>query len=377
MTARYLNIEAKERQDGALLASLNDFTVSDGEIVEIGQVLSKPNVSLYCFADDTKRAIFVELPVEVNLATVPFIFQTQYDMAQRLIAVPYTSFREFAHSLPTVEHLIMIYSSARSGTTLLSHIFNELDRVMSLSEPDVISQFLHLRGNDHSRDSELRELFDCTVRMLFKPNPYKIPKTYAIKGRMEMVRVMDIFTATIPHAKNLYLYRDAVGFVRSFYRVLKQMPLPHEITLAQAIAQFNRLYHYDLTPNTACLDPDSEMISFIQYLTFQWVAGIEWYMEQARNIPTLAVRYADLNENREKTLEAIFAYCDLPVEQVARTLVAYERDSQAGTFMARENPKEGNKLQLTETQLAEMNRILARHPIIQQSDFIAPNTLRI
>src|SRR5690606_31157399 len=87
---------------------------------------------------------------------------------------------------------------------------------------DVITQFLHLREADHSRDAELRELADCTVRMLFKPNAFKTPTTYALKFRSEPLRVMDLFQGAFPHAKNLYLYRDAEGFVRSFYRLFRR-----------------------------------------------------------------------------------------------------------------------------------------------------------
>jgi hypothetical protein len=43
----------------------------------------------------------------------------------------------------------------------------------------------------------------------------------------------------------------------------------------------------------------------------------------------------------------------------------------------REKPPTRVRLQLTDEQKQEMNRILARHPVIQQSDFIAPNTLRV
>src|SRR5688572_14779246 len=117
MTARYLNIETRERQNAGFIASLKDFTVSDGEIVDTGIILN-PNISLYCFDDENKRAIFVELPPDVNLTSVPFVYSTQYEQARRLIAVSYDSFRTLAQTLPPVEHLIMMYISGRSGSTL-------------------------------------------------------------------------------------------------------------------------------------------------------------------------------------------------------------------------------------------------------------------
>src|SRR5687768_7975825 len=105
MTARYLNIEAHNRQDLGLIASLKDFTVSEGEPIAADIVLKNSNVSLYCFDDAAKEAIFVELPPDVNLVTVPFVYLAQYEQAQRLIAVPYDEFRALAQTLPPVEHL--------------------------------------------------------------------------------------------------------------------------------------------------------------------------------------------------------------------------------------------------------------------------------
>jgi hypothetical protein len=378
MTARYLNIEAKERQDLGLIASLKDFTVSEGEPVAADIILKNPYTSLYCFDDEHKQAIFVELPPDVNIATVPFVYLAQYEQAQRLIAVPYDEFHALALTLPPVEHLIMMYISGRSGSTLLHHIFNEVDSIMSLSEPDVITQFVHLRGDDHSRDAELRELFDDTVRMLFKPTPYKTPKTYILKYRIETIRAMDLFYAAIPHTKNLYLYREAEGFVRSFYRLFSGFDFPAYRPVAETIEHFKLLFNYNIVPQCAYLDPNSDPISTVQWLTLWWIVAMDWYVEHAaKNIPILAVRYADLNAHREQVLKAIFDYCALPVEQVSKALVAFDRDSQEGTFLARENPKEGNKLLLTDEEKQQMNYILARHPIIKVSDFIAPNTLKI
>src|SRR5215212_1489857 len=100
MTAQYLTIERKERQGAGFLASLNDFTVTEGAAINADIVCTSPNVSLYCLDDTTKRAIFVELPSDTDLSKIPFVYQTQYEQARRLIAVSYDSFIHIAHDLP-------------------------------------------------------------------------------------------------------------------------------------------------------------------------------------------------------------------------------------------------------------------------------------
>src|SRR5262245_45776999 len=221
MTVHAFAIEAKHRQMPGYLASLADFSLGAGAEVDADIVLNQPNMSLYCLDDAQKCAIFVELPSDVDLAAAPFVYLTQYEQAQRIIAVPYETFRQLARGLPEVQHLIVIYITGRSGSTLLSHVFNALDSVRSFAEPDVATQFVHLRHADGRRDAELRDLLDCTVRFLCKPTPFKTPSTYALKLRNEGLQVMDLFQATFPQAKNIFLYRDAVGFVASFYRLFK------------------------------------------------------------------------------------------------------------------------------------------------------------
>jgi hypothetical protein len=135
-------------------------------------------------------------------------------------------FRQLAHQLPEVKHLIMSYMTGRSGSTLLSHLFNELDTVLSFSEPDVATQFVRLRSDDLSRDGELQDLLDCTVRFLFKPTATKTPTTYALKLKNEGTQLMDLYHAAFPQARNLFLYRDAIGFVHSFYRLFKRWQVP-------------------------------------------------------------------------------------------------------------------------------------------------------
>src|SRR5688572_22541500 len=122
MNAHYLHIEEKHRQGAGVVASLADFTVTPGDLVDPAVILSNPNISLYCFDQAAKHAIFTELPDGMNLSTAPFVYQMQYDHAQRLIRVPINAFRQLASTLPPVEHLIMVYIVGRSGSTLLSSI---------------------------------------------------------------------------------------------------------------------------------------------------------------------------------------------------------------------------------------------------------------
>ena len=91
----------------------------------------------------------------------------------------------------------------------------------------------------------------------------------------------------------------------------------------------------------------------------------------------MAVRYDDLNTHREHVVSEVFAYCGLPTDRVQETLGVYGHDAQAGTALARDNPEEGNKLRLSDEQRNEVTRILQRHPVVKDFDFVVPGTLRV
>jgi hypothetical protein len=205
--------------------------------------------------------------------------------------------------------------------------------------------------------------------------PFKTPTHYVLKPRSEGLQLMDWFQSLFPGVRNLFSYRDALGFVTSFYRILKDTAFPQQQTIDQFATFFHRNTRQDLTYLTAYLDAGTTTLHIPEQLTLWWMAMIEWYLAQVeRGIPALAVRYAGLNTQREATLQAVFEYCGLPPEYVPQALAAFDHDAQEGTLLARENPAEGNKLRLSEAEQAQVLRILARHPVIKTPDFVVPGT---
>jgi hypothetical protein len=378
MQTQYLNISAKHRRITGFHASLTDFSVTPGEAVSADIVCADPALSLYCLDQSTQQAIFVELPPEVDLARAPLFYLTQYMLARRLLAVPFDTFRELARELPAVEQLIMIYMTGRSGSTLLSHLLNTVDSVRSFSEPDVATHFVHLRRAEGLPETELHELLDSTVRFLLKPTPFKAPSVLVLKLRSEGTQLMELFQASFPQARNLFSYRDAFGFVRSFYRILTRDRAPAPAPVDRFVARFRQFTTYDATSLLACLDPGTTALSTLQFLTVWWMAAMEWYLaQQAGGIPALAIRYDDLNSRREQVVSAVFQYCGLPTAAVPQALGVFAQDAHAGTPLARDVPDQGNQLQLSEEQRQEILRILERHPRIQAPDFVVPGTLHV
>lgn len=348
------------------------------------EFLHNPAYSLYCFDQAACRAIFVTLPPTVDLTKVPFVHQAQYEEALAVITVPFALFNQLARHLPEPRQPIFLYMSARSGSTLLSHALNASGEVSSLSEPDAITQFVHLRTQSHGRqmlsEEELTILANSTMRFLFRPGTAytdcPLHHTQAVKFRSEGVRVMDLFQRAFPDATNIFLYRDALGWVNSFHRIFTKLGLAQSRSVDEWQQMYEGFLKVDLTDLRRYLAPDCQTLSLTEQLTLWWVANMEWYLGQwQQGTPVLAVRHSDLNTNSELTLEAIFRQCNLPPTSVQGALAAFAYDAQAGTALARENPNFGAELTISLQAVSEIVTILQRHPQLRHPNFWAPGTL--
>ena len=115
--------------------------------------------TLYCLDFENRQAVFVETPPEYNLSRAPFLYQAQYELASRLVQIPFETLHRLAAEVvidPT--RLILIYSVGRCGSTLVSHAFNALEGVESISEPDVFTQMLGQWGVNDLDGAVMSEL---------------------------------------------------------------------------------------------------------------------------------------------------------------------------------------------------------------------------
>ena len=98
-------------------------------------------------------------------------------------------------------------------------MLNGVDGVWSLSEPD---PFFDLVMRRHLLDpAEVPGLVRACVRLSFRPPPARRVHTMAIKFRSQSLFQAEHFHATFPDAAFVFLYRDGVGWARSFWYFLQ------------------------------------------------------------------------------------------------------------------------------------------------------------
>lgn len=373
MSAKVLNIQAKNRTPANTVVKLEDFDYREGEAISLSSIVNSPNISLYCLDLQNQRAIFVETPIDVDLSQAPFYYLAQYEQAQRLIAVPLAELPQLLENIEPVEQLTIIYSVGRCGSTLLSKVFNRVDTVLSLSEPDVFSQIVGLRNPDRRNNREIAELLTACVYLLAKPTPQGKFDCCVIKLRSFAIALGDLIYLAFPNAKSIFLYRNAEDVVkssiRSFVFLSKLLPaIAENIDLYSRFIPLLKEYADDIDFT------DSQATDLYTVL---WLSTMQSYLSlHQQGIITCAVRYEDLVAQPQQIVSSLFQECGLPITEVANGCEVFINDSQKGSNLSQENTRqdEVKAAEIPEIQ-SKIANLLQKHPEINISDFVAPNTL--
>ncbi|GJM42892.1 MAG: sulfotransferase family protein [Ardenticatenaceae bacterium] len=376
--ARILNINKKVRQNPTSFVSLRDFDVTPGGTVSLKTIAQKPNITLYALNHFNQEAIFVETPPEIDLSERPFLYQAQYDNAIRLYSMSYKSLFKLAEMMRQPDkQLILIHSVGRCGSTLLNAVFNNLDDVLSLSEPEAFTEIVKRREPDGRNENEMARLLDAVIQVQCRPSNQIAPKRYVIKFRSFSTVMIDLLHRVAPQSKHIFLYRNAEDRARSIARAFRTVEAENEVMDAANLRV--RIKFVPLLSNYAHRATSGDL-SKVEFSMLAWLSGMQTYLKlHAAGVPMCALRYEDMIAQPEQIVRTLFEYCELPTtpERIALGVKAFERDSQQGSSLARKNLKQDEQNQLTEKHLQEIHQLLAEHASIHTADFIVPGTIQI
>jgi hypothetical protein len=119
------------------------------------------------------------------------------------------------------------------------------------------------------------------------------------------------------------------------------------------------------------MDDRTETVYFTNLLAPAWASYLDRYMANyERGVPFHTIRYEDLNDRREATLQAALEYCDLPASALEQAIQGFDSDSQAGTVVSRDVRADD----LAPERIEQFLELLSRHPRFNQPDVILPDS---
>jgi len=326
MTASAFDIRGRLRAASSTLdSSIRDFELSASTLSEPSclSLAARPNVSPYCLDHRNRRMVLAEGPEHVDLSSAPLCYARQYETATRLLTLSYDAVqRVAADPAGSFANLVLIYSIARSGSTLLSRIWHRLDDAYSLSEPDVFTDLSHLHARAEISPGDAAQLFADALRLLYRRAEGR--KYFVVKFRATCIQLAELGHRVAPSANLLFIYRDAVDCIASNLRVFGELPLSS--TAFRAALPF--------------AVPRSEVVKVpirLRKLLLHWLSGIRRYRSlRERGLPIGAVKYETLIEAPRESVTQMFRYCGVPLQFVDRGCEALREDAQQGTRLARD-----------------------------------------
>lgn len=352
-----LEIQEKHKIHLVAMVSPEDFTCREIGKADPSVVVSDPTISLYCLDHLTRRALFVQVAHDVDVAAGAFLYLAQYEHARRIFAVPYEVFHRLAAGIDLSAPLVFIHSTGRAGSTLMSKVFGEMEAVTSLSEPDIYTQLVAMRLPG-GQDDEIQDLLTSATRILFNPVFTRGSTLNVVKFRSFCIEVADLLSAAFPQAGALFLYRDLGAYIRSAMSAFAVQDLAPEVgrALVATTVRLAPLVAKELKPGTD--------LDWVEALCLVWLSAIQTYAHlHQQGIPMLAVRYEDLKAAPSRMLGIIAGYLGLPSARLGNALRAFERDSQAGSPASREEAAR-HTVQIDSHQWDLVLELLRRYPIV-------------
>ena len=376
MTATKLQIIARERAHMGVITSLADFEWAAAQDLDAEILLTNPDFSLYCLDNERRHAVFTALPTGIDLSRVPFMYQAQFDHAEYLVALPYCEFVQLAEQIPAISSkLLCLHNIGRCGSTVLARALNEIDGLMSLSEPDVLTNFVSLRPLPRQEQIDL--LLAC-LRWLCRPAIVRDHDHIVIKFRNQAAGIMDLYLDALPKARHLFIYRNAIDWLASFHRLhVKRAAPPLRYSRQQVIEQQASYYQLPQAEIEQITPALIESYRGLEGRAVGWLLMLGRYLEPYESGADIAaIRYEDLHGKREATLNRVLPEMDLPEDALTQALRAFNSDAQAGTKLARDAGR-GNTLTLPEPQQATVRELFALQKVINRADYILPGIIEV
>ena len=351
-------------------SSLAHFHLGPGTTVPAEIVVKQSNWSLYALDKSTRQAIFVDLPADLDLSKSPFAYSDQQRFARRVLKVPFEVLSDLSEKIPPPQKVIFIFSTGRCGSTLVANALSTAPSVWSLSEPDVYSLLIMQNYSDGDRldysPDEVIGLISACTRLLFRPLPDRDCKVLAVKFRSQTFFQADLYRAAWPDASFVFLYRDAMTWANSIYKMCRKYGFPSVLTGVRRRHIWNAFAAAtDVARLRPFVDIDAPEVLMEDGLAPCWACNMEEYNRHlSAGVPFMALRYNDLNTDRAESLRHLFAHCGLSDEDAANALSSFDHDSQAGTMLSQKVPADG----LTEDQMARVRRMLDLQPIYNDPD---------
>jgi hypothetical protein len=342
------------------------FTCDNARLIEPGAVVLGRGWSLFTFDFIRQCGVFLRCPDDAALVQAPFVYNAQFEQATDVAIVSFDELLLIADELPDISNLVQFFSIGHCGSTLLHHVFNRVPGVVCISEP-IAFNALALNGGGVDNSLNLR-LARAALRLLACVPGAETAECIVVKHFSQSTTQLKLLSAAQPQSKNLFLYRDALGWANSCYHFVQKYGVALEVSKEQRSLLW-RILSGGLPESVliGILDLHAETLTFDALSAVAWACHMQHYFKaRGAGVALHTLRYNELLSNRHAVLNELFTHLCLPVREVEATLGVFERDAHEGTRSARTT----TDLHFTAENYAVVTSILAHPKLRMPGDII-------
>jgi len=219
-------------------------------------VLAKPTVTLHGLREG--KALFFEVPEAINVyssTTASFFYNAQLIHVEVVYSVPIKMMYEYADELARRPACgcIVVSSTGRCGSTLLSQVLETQSGVTSISEPLAWVHCASMLARPDAQIKDLgawrREKVEAVLRacVLVQLKDFAASQFVCVKLHSQGASAVPQLASLFPKHRHVYLYRDPKPNVSSFVRFSKAL-LPGWVKAVQTLQCGRRLVFRWLMP---------------------------------------------------------------------------------------------------------------------------------
>ncbi len=325
-------------------------------------LLDDPAAMLAAVELGEDRAAFVLVDAPEQVLAHPFLYEAQRARAHAVVEVPLARLLEWAERLGAVRSPILLYSTARSGSTLLVRALDRITGLRGVSEPDAFTQLAEHPG--FVRDPRAAALLRACTTMLFGAG--RRDARLALKFRTQVLAIAAQLQAAWPSAPAVFLRRPLVASVESYAHAfvgarrwrLEATPL-FRAWLRFRIARDG----YGIAPQLwPAGRPDAAALAALgpaYHAVAYWLSACGWVTRlRTRGAELLELDYDALVAAPHATVARLLADCGEDPRRAVESLPAFAEPSQRGAQTVRAR---GTAPRLRPRDAARLREFLRRH----------------
>ncbi|KAL5252124.1 hypothetical protein ACHWQZ_G015058 [Mnemiopsis leidyi] len=276
---------------------------------------------------------FIRTRPDVNILDMqkhPLFIFSLYDHAEEVIVVPYETLFRYLKGCPDTDgrNITLLHNIGRCGSTLVASMVFQTGQCQVLSEPLALAQAIvltnQLYGPNFMDDKSNLAVLRATLRILCRDPDVRY-----------FIKITGIFTGNsvqmihqvLPETKDLFLYRDLVPTLQSFYRILGRFyfwTTSLDCSLENLPCKYKRIWE------KVKVSGIHERILFILLCQMH-----PFYLESEKRQNMMSYSYESLLEDKAAFCTSLLEEIGIEKQYVPLALDALNKDSQDNTPISR------------------------------------------